>query len=125
MGEEGVFMGPLNNAMQLGIVEDFVADAKAKGAVIHTGGERLDRPGYFYPPTVISGVTEGAKIVDREQFGPALPIMKFSNIDEVVARANSTRYGLGRQMGDATVEGYTDARVIRIMKPKSDPKPES
>lgn len=163
--EEGVFMGPLNNAMQLGIVEDFVADAREKGATIHCGGERLDRPGYFYPPTVISGVTEGAKIVDREQFGPALPIMKFSSIEEVVRRANSTRYGLGasvwtkdasglgaevaaqiesgtvwinqhlnlspdipfggvkesgvgRQFGSASLEAYTESKIIRVMKPK-------
>merc|ERR1712032_1490540 len=100
--------------MQLGIVEDLVEDAKNRGATIHTGGERLDRPGYFYPPTIISGVAEGAKIVDREQFGPALPVMKFSHVDEVIARANDTNYGLGASVWTSDPSGLGVEVASRI-----------
>lgn len=93
--EEGVTMGPLNNEQQLNIVSDLVEDAKANGATIHCGGERGDGAGYFYKPTIVTGVKEGNRIVDEEQFGPALPVMSFSDIDEAIDRANSTDLGLG------------------------------
>lgn len=103
--EEGTFMGPLNNAMQLGIVEELVEDARVRGATIHTGGKRMERPGYFYPATIISDVSEGAKVVDREQFGPVLPIMKFSTNDEAVRRANDSKFGLGASVWTSDPSG--------------------
>ncbi len=93
--EPGVQLGPLNNAAQLKRVKTLVADAKRKGAKIVTGGKSLRRPGYFYPPTLITGVQEGFRIVDEEQFGPVLPIIAYRDIDEVIARANQGRWGLG------------------------------
>jgi acyl-CoA reductase-like NAD-dependent aldehyde dehydrogenase len=93
--EPGVQMGPLNNAAQLKKVKSLVADAKRKGAKIITGGKSLRRPGYFYPPTIITGVQEGFRIVDEEQFGPVLPIISYNDIEKVVARANDSRWGLG------------------------------
>jgi acyl-CoA reductase-like NAD-dependent aldehyde dehydrogenase len=93
--EEGVEYGPLNNAMQFEKVKGFVKDAEENGAKIACGGAPLDRPGYFYPPTVITNVKEGNRIVDEEQFGPVIPVMSYSTDDEAIERANNSEYGLG------------------------------
>lgn len=93
--EQGVQMGPLNNAAQLKRVKTLVADARRSGAKIVTGGKALKRPGYFYPPTLITQVKEGVRLVDEEQFGPVLPIISFKTLDEAIARANATPLGLG------------------------------
>lgn len=87
-------LGPLNNAPQFTRVHELVEDAKRAGAKTVTGGEPLDRPGYFYPPTIITDVADGVRLVDEEQFGPALPLMPFRDVDEALARANATHYGL-------------------------------
>ena len=92
--EPGVEMGPVNNASQLKLVEELVLDAKEHGGEIQCGGNRLKRDGYFYPPTIITGIKEGVRLVDEEQFGPVLPVMKFSNIEEVIARVNKYPLGL-------------------------------
>jgi len=76
------------------------------GAVVHAGGAPLPGDGFFYPPTIISGVQEGVRIVDEEQFGPVLPVLKYADEAEVVDRANSTLYGLG-----GSVWGPTDRAV--------------
>ncbi|WP_416235166.1 aldehyde dehydrogenase family protein [Nitrospirillum sp. BR 11163] len=55
----------------------------------------MDRPGYFIAPTIVTGLAEGARLVDEEQFGPVLPILGFDIEEEAVARANATRFGLG------------------------------
>lgn len=91
---QGVQFGPLQNAMQFEKVKGFLDDAKANGNVI-AGGEVMDRPGYFIRPTIVRDVTDGAKIVDEEQFGPILPVIKYKNVDDVIARANASPYGLG------------------------------
>ncbi len=93
--EPDVQLGPLNNAMQLKKIKTLVADAKRAGAKIITGGKRLKRPGYFYQPTLITQIKEGVRLVDEEQFGPVLPIISYSDLDEVIARANATSLGLG------------------------------
>jgi acyl-CoA reductase-like NAD-dependent aldehyde dehydrogenase len=88
-------MGPMANAGQLKIVEDHIADAKAKGAVIPLGGRRMaSRPGYFIEPTVLTGVDHTMKIMTEETFGPTLPIMPFGSLEEAVALANDSKYGL-------------------------------
>jgi len=89
-------MGPLNNKQQLDIVEDLVADAKKSGAIILSGGEAVkNNSGYFYPPTLVTAIAEGTRLVDEEQFGPVLPIMSFSTEQEAIERANATPMGLG------------------------------
>lgn len=88
-------LGPLNNRAQFERVQELVADARAHGAKVEAGGEVLRNEGYFYAPTILTGVAEGTRIVDEEQFGPALPIMSFKTIDEVMRRANGTHFGLG------------------------------
>jgi acyl-CoA reductase-like NAD-dependent aldehyde dehydrogenase len=101
--EEGVEYGPINNAPQFERVKELVGDAIAKGAKVAAGGEPMDRPGYFFKPTVLSDVTEGVRIVDEEQFGPALPVLTYRDIGEVVDRANATMFGLSGSVwsGDA------------------------
>ncbi|WP_110950866.1 aldehyde dehydrogenase family protein [Pseudomonas bohemica] len=88
-------LGPLTNQAQLDRVKALVADARAHGAVVHTGGEQPDRPGYFYLPTIISGIGAGTALVDEEQFGPVLPVIAFTDIDDAVRQANASPYGLG------------------------------
>ena len=96
-GEEGVNFGPLNNKPQQLHVAAFVEDAREKGADIMTGGEMPadDVQGYFYPPTIVANAREGMKIVDEEQFGPVLPVIRYHTVEEAVHRANDTRFGLG------------------------------
>lgn len=92
--EQGTAIGPLQNKMQYEKVKGFLADAKKNGKVI-AGGDVLDRPGYFIRPTVVRDVAEGTKIVDEEQFGPVLPVIKYKDVDDAIKRANATPYGLG------------------------------
>jgi acyl-CoA reductase-like NAD-dependent aldehyde dehydrogenase len=93
--EAGTDMGPLNNRVQLEKVIELTEDARRQGAEFITGGGRLDRPGYFFPPTIVTHVAEGVRLVDEEQFGPLLPVMPFQSVDEAIERANKTDYGLG------------------------------
>ncbi|TQF77678.1 NAD-dependent succinate-semialdehyde dehydrogenase [Elioraea sp. Yellowstone] len=87
-------MGPMANARRLEAMDMFVSDAKAKGAVIKTGGERPANQGFFYKPTVLADVPAEARIMTEEPFGPLAPIVPFKSFDEVVERANGVAYGL-------------------------------
>ena len=71
-----------------------MAGAKASGTII-AGGELPEGPGYFVPLTVVRDVAEGDVIVDEEPFGPILPIIRYSDVDDVIARANASPYALG------------------------------
>lgn len=92
--EQGVQIGPLQNKMQFEKVKALLDDARRTGTII-AGGEVPDRPGYFIRPTIVRDVTDGARIVDEEQFGPVLPVIRFEDADDAVRRANATPYGLG------------------------------
>ncbi|MDX6740485.1 aldehyde dehydrogenase family protein [Actinocorallia sp. A-T 12471] len=98
---EGVRLGPLNNAPQRDRVAELVADALARGATAVTGGKAVDGPGYFHEPTIIAGASDGFAIVDEEQFGPALPIVRYASVEEAVERANGTHFGLGGSVWSA------------------------
>ncbi len=102
--EEGVEFGPINNKPQFERVKELVSEAISKGATVATGGAPMDRPGYFFQPTVLSNVTEGVRIVDEEQFGPALPILTYRSVDEAVDRANATMFGLSGSVWSGDVE---------------------
>lgn len=91
----GTQIGPLATAEQRAMVASMVDEAVASGAVVETGGAALDRPGYFYAPTVLSSVTDDMRVVHDEQFGPVLPIVSVGSVDEAVERANGTTFGLG------------------------------
>lgn len=70
--EEGVDFGPLQNEAQLNFVCEIAEDAKKAGGRFLCGGERLKRPGYFFPITIVADITDGTRLVDEEQFGPIL-----------------------------------------------------
>ncbi|HTX64017.1 MAG TPA: aldehyde dehydrogenase family protein [Acidimicrobiales bacterium] len=106
--EEGVTMGPLNNVPQLRHVEQLVDDALRHGAVAASGGGRMQGPGNFFAPTVLAGVADGTAIVDDEQFGPALPVIPYDSLDEALARANATHFGLGGSVWAKDVERASD-----------------
>jgi acyl-CoA reductase-like NAD-dependent aldehyde dehydrogenase len=88
-------LGPVGNQRQLARIQALVQDAKDRGATIVCGGEALAGPGYFYPPTIVTDVDDAAPLVRDEQFGPVLPVLPFDDVDEALARANATNYGLG------------------------------
>ncbi len=92
--EQGTQLGPLQNKMQFDKVREMIAEAGEDGKII-AGGDVPDKPGYFIAPTIVRDVTDGARIVDEEQFGPVLPVIKFSDPLDAVARANASPYGLG------------------------------
>lgn len=89
-----VDVGALVNLSTLEKVEGFVNDAVARGAKVECGGRRLDGKGFFYPPTVLSNVSEDADCVHDEIFGPVIAIQTFEDQEDVIRRANDTEYGL-------------------------------
>lgn len=92
--QQGTQIGPIQNAMQFEKVKGFLESARAEGTVV-AGGEVMERAGYFIRPTIVRDVTDGDRIVDEEQFGPILPVIKFDDVEDVIARANASEYGLG------------------------------
>jgi succinate-semialdehyde dehydrogenase/glutarate-semialdehyde dehydrogenase len=92
--DDGVNLGPLVNKDGLAKVVDLVDDAVKKGAKVLTGGKAPGGPGFFYPATVLANVSNDAKMLNEEIFGPVASIQTFKSEDEVVTRANDTEYGL-------------------------------
>jgi acyl-CoA reductase-like NAD-dependent aldehyde dehydrogenase len=92
--EPGVELGPINNAPQHRRVCELVAGAKARGARVHAGGGPLPGSAYFYEPTIVTDVSDDVPLVAEEQFGPALPFLPFSQLDDALERANATHFGL-------------------------------
>jgi len=105
---EGTDIGPINNKPQLERVTELVSDALRNGATAVAGGGPLDRPGYFFAPTVLTGVSDGTRIVDEEQFGPALPVIPYRDVDDALARANATTFGLGGSVWSADPDRAAD-----------------
>ncbi|MEF2074299.1 NAD-dependent succinate-semialdehyde dehydrogenase [Consotaella aegiceratis] len=91
---DGVAIGPLIDAAALEKVKEHVEDAVAKGARVLTGGQADGQGGLFYRPTVLAGATPAMKVAREETFGPVAPLFKFETVDEVVAMANDTEFGL-------------------------------
>jgi acyl-CoA reductase-like NAD-dependent aldehyde dehydrogenase len=92
--EQGTDLGPIQNRMQFEKLKNLLADAKDKGQRFLLGGEIEDRKGFFVPVTIIDNPPEDSRVVVEEAFGPVLPLLKFSDLDDVIARANDTEYGL-------------------------------
>src|SRR5262249_1834889 len=84
--DAGTQLGPINNKPQFERVTELVEDAKKHGAKIVTGGSRLGNEGYFYAPTIVGNVSDGVRLVDEEQFGPALPVIPYKDVDDAVRR---------------------------------------
>ncbi|MYN27737.1 aldehyde dehydrogenase family protein [Duganella levis] len=94
--DPAVTVGPVQNKMQFDKVRTFLDDIKANGQKVVLGGEIDDsRPGYFIPVTVVDNPPEDAKIVQEEQFAPIVPIIVYDDVEDVIARANNSPYGLG------------------------------
>ncbi|MBV8303302.1 MAG: aldehyde dehydrogenase family protein [Acidimicrobiia bacterium] len=96
-------LGPINNRPQYERVSELVADALKGGARAAAGGKPIDSPGNFYEPTILADLSDGTRIVDEEQFGPALPVIAYRDVDDAVERANATHFGLSGSVwsGDA------------------------
>ena len=92
--EAGVTLGPLIDEPSLAKVEELVTDALDKGATLLTGGARIDGPGYFFEPTVLSDVSRDARLLKEEIFGPVAPIVVVDSDDEAIRLANDTEFGL-------------------------------
>jgi succinate-semialdehyde dehydrogenase/glutarate-semialdehyde dehydrogenase len=92
--EEGVKVGPLIDDSQQAKVKELVDDAVSKGAETVVGGNIPDGRGYFYEPTVLKNITDDARVLREEIFGPVAPIKDFSSEEEAIAAANDTEYGL-------------------------------
>jgi acyl-CoA reductase-like NAD-dependent aldehyde dehydrogenase len=88
-------LGPVQNQAQLSFVQELAEDARAHGARFLCGGRVVEGNGYFYEPTIVADVTDGLRLVDEEPFGPILPVIKYSDIDDVIRRANDNPNGLG------------------------------
>lgn len=93
--DPGSQLGPVVSAAQLARVERYTAAALADGARAVAGGHRLDRPGYFFAPTILADVPPDSTVVTQEQFGPVLPVLPYGSLDEAVDAANGTGFGLG------------------------------
>jgi acyl-CoA reductase-like NAD-dependent aldehyde dehydrogenase len=101
-------MGPLQNKAQFEKVQGFLEDARTHGTII-AGGKVLDREGYFIAPTIVRDIADDARLVREEQFGPVLPVLRYSDIDDAIERANGTEYGLG-----GTVWGADSKRAFEV-----------
>ncbi|MFX7796801.1 aldehyde dehydrogenase family protein, partial [Acinetobacter baumannii] len=84
-------------------VKGFLEAARRDGKII-AGGEAMGRAGYFIQPTIVRDISDGHTIVDEEQFGPILPVIAFSDVDDVVRCVNSSEYGLGGSIWSKDVE---------------------
>src|ERR1700674_1023438 len=87
-------MGPLANPRRVDAMESFVADARDRGGKISAGGTRAGGGGFFFKPTVVTGLSDDAKLMRDEPFGPVAPIVSFKTLDEVIQRANALPFGL-------------------------------
>jgi acyl-CoA reductase-like NAD-dependent aldehyde dehydrogenase len=112
--EQGTQLGPINNRPQYERVIDLIRDAKAKGYRFLTGGEPTEGAGYYVPVTIIDNPPEDSRIVQEEQFGPIMPLIKFDDVDDVIARANASDFGLGASVwSDDEAQAYAIAQRIQ------------
>lgn len=101
--EQGVAMGPLQNKQQFDKAKGYLDIAKRDGKVI-AGGEATEDGGYFIQPTVVRDIDGDSPLVKEEQFAPIMPIVKYDDVDDVIASANATEYGLGGSVWGKDVE---------------------
>jgi acyl-CoA reductase-like NAD-dependent aldehyde dehydrogenase len=106
--DEGVEFGPVQNRMQFEKVKAIIEDARAQGKII-AGGQPHQGPGFFIQPTIVSGLPDSARLVCEEQFGPVMPVLKYSKLEDAIARANTSEYGLG-----ATVWSKSPERAYEV-----------
>jgi len=102
--DQGTQLGPIQNKQQYQRVLDLIEDARAQGYSFLVGGETSDAPGYFVPITILDNPPEDSRIVQEEQFGPILPLLKVDSIEEAISRANASEYGLGGSVWSADTD---------------------
>jgi acyl-CoA reductase-like NAD-dependent aldehyde dehydrogenase len=93
--DENSVLGPIQNKMQFDKVVELVEDAKRSGARVLCGGEAPGGDGFFYPVTIVADASDGMRIVDEEQFGPVLPVIRYTDLEDAIERANGLDVGLG------------------------------
>jgi acyl-CoA reductase-like NAD-dependent aldehyde dehydrogenase len=99
---EGTMFGPLQNRMQFEKVKGFLEAGRRDGRIV-AGGE-VGEKGFFIRPTIVRDIQEGSPLVDEEQFGPVLPVIKYSDVEDAIARANASPYGLGGSVWSSNLE---------------------
>ncbi|MDD2058455.1 aldehyde dehydrogenase family protein [Pseudomonas sp. GD03860] len=97
-------LGPVQNALQFQRLKDLLTDIRDQDQRVLLGGEVPQGRGYFFPITLVDNPPDDSRVVSEEPFGPILPVLKYRDIDEVVARANSSEYGLGGSVWSKDVE---------------------
>ena len=102
--EQGTEFGPVQNKLQYDRVMALMADAKADGLTLHHGKDGPNEDGYFVPLTLVDNPPEDSRVVQEEAFGPILPMMRFSDLDDVIAKANATDYGLAGAVWSADLD---------------------
>jgi succinate-semialdehyde dehydrogenase/glutarate-semialdehyde dehydrogenase len=112
--EEPTDIGPLATSSGRDDVEELVADAVAKGAKVLCGGERLPGPGWYYPPTVVTGLTPEMRMYAEEVFGPVAGLFRVESIEEAIDLANATEFGLGANAW--TNDGQERERFVRELE---------
>jgi acyl-CoA reductase-like NAD-dependent aldehyde dehydrogenase len=105
--QEGTRLGPIQNRAQYEKIKSFIDSARADGKII-AGGEVMEREGYFVRPTIVRDVTDGHRVVDEEQFGPILPVIRFSNVEDAIASANAGVSGLGGSVWSSDLARATE-----------------
>ena len=105
--KQGTQIGPIQNRAQFEKVQGLLDTVRDDGKII-AGGTVMDRDGYFIRPTIVRDVTDGDRIVDEEQFGPILPVIRFDNVDDVIRRANASETGLGGSVWSKDLAKATD-----------------
>jgi len=103
--EPGVFLGPVQNSMQYERVKGFFSEIKAQNQQVALGGEVDENAkGYYITPTIIDQPAEDSRIVTEEPFGPIVPLLSWSTEEDVIARANNTKMGLGASVWSNDLE---------------------
>lgn len=98
--QQGTQLGPVQNRVQFEKLTALIEETRAEGTII-AGGDSPEGEGYFINPTIVRDISDDARLVAEEQFGPVLPVLRFADIDDVVARANNTSFGLGNSVWSA------------------------
>ena len=101
--QQGTQLGPVQNRVQFDKLKTLIEETRTAGTII-AGGDSPEGPGYFINPTIVRDISDNARLVTDEQFGPVLPVMRFSDLDDVVARANDSSFGLGNSVWSSDSE---------------------
>ena len=110
--DEQNVLGPVQNKKQFDIVAGLVEDARKRGGRVVTGGTPATELGpLFYPVTIVADLNDGDPLVDEEQFGPALPIIRYSDVEDAIASANALDVGLGASVWSSDPEA---ARAVAV-----------